>query len=146
MIFFPWRKSIKEIEARARAKEREIIEKHYLKELEDQRKRYTDKMKEQEIKLIREGQEALDVKEEECKKRVKKSEDDLRDSQRAWLIYKDFIPEAVKCATMLKAQAFAKQQEATQKLGIVSGVEDGFESLERSLIELTPKVEKLMKL
>lgn len=144
-------KTVKDIEARARAKERQKQEVFYTKELEKQRERFIKSLQEQEIHINEKHQENIKQLREKFNKEVMKyrtrmsaSQNEIRQWQRAWLILKEFVPRALNSATMLKAEAFIEQQKVSAKLGKREGIADNLESLQRDLIEIGPRIEKLI--
>jgi chromosome segregation ATPase len=151
MFNFLKSKSEKQIEIEARSKQRIEDEKYWMKQLDEQRARYADAIEMQkeaaEKKTKNEIKKVKDKCDEEIsqwKQRVVEANQYVADAQSAWLKYKNFIPKAMDYANILKTELFTKQQEITRQLKTVNSAEDGFEGLERGLIEITPKIEKLL--
>ncbi len=150
-MFFIKNKTIKDIEARARSKERQKLETHYNRELEKQRERFSVALTEQERNInIKHDLEMKNLKQKYSKELIKWREKlnnnnaKIRNYQRAYLIIKEFVPQGLNLANMLRSEAFTDQQKATAKLGRRHGIEDGFEKLQRDLLEIAPQMEKLI--
>lgn len=146
-------KSEQEIEIHARAKQREEDEKYWTKRLENQREKFLDELEQQKNSLnkrkilemndlkVKFGQEIR-----KWKNKVIEANDQVRNAQLAYDMYQKEIPKMLDYANTLKSIIFVKQQELTRQLGTVNGSVDGLETLERSLIEFGPKIEKLLGL
>jgi hypothetical protein len=151
MLKFWKNKAEKQIEIEARSKQRAEDEKYWLQQLSKQRDRFMEDMEKQKKSLENEKQEEIQKIKNTCdenigqwKQRVVEANVYISDAQKAWLAYKDFIPKAMDYANMLKTGLFVKQQEMTRQMGQAAGAEEGIEGLQRSLIEITPKIEKLL--
>lgn len=154
MFWSNWRKrrkAKKNIIRRAQAKQRAFDDKFYTAEMEQQRKTFVEAIKRAEENCEKEyalKEKALkkeyEEKNLELKLRVVEMDQKVRDAQAAWLIYKDWLPEALNSATAIRSGMFLKQQEITRSMGIVHGGEDKLELLQKQMVEKTEKIEKLL--
>ena len=151
MKIFKFQKLLKDVASRARAKERKKVESKFLDELEDQRKEFLEKIKVQKHSLEKEKEDAVKETENklgvlitELQEKIIKLEEQVKQDQKAWLLYKNFVPRAMKIANMLTAKTTIKLDNASKRFGQAMRLEEDLEYLQLELSKILPKVEQKM--
>ena len=164
MISFKfWKsRSEEEIRAAARAEGWRSCEEHFLAELTAQRIRFSDQAKIDEEKHKREmdNQRILDEKRKQAelkkvsdkareiikvlKTQVYEKDKRIEETQEAWRVFKDFMPDAIRLSNILKIRAEISQKNAIEHWRDASAFEDDFEALGRKVKSMTPHIEFLL--
>ncbi|MBN2400821.1 MAG: hypothetical protein JXN64_00330 [Spirochaetes bacterium] len=146
-----WNRSIKQIQARARAKEREIVEGYYLIELKSQRSKFIKELEDQRRELEKKSRDDIRAIEKKLgaeiiafKIQVFELNKQIDQDKKAWAMYKDFIPKALKAVFAIRSKRELKFNEASLEWKEAQGAESQLEYLQEVIENITPKVNKLL--
>lgn len=144
-------KSVKQIQARARAKEREIVEGYYLIELKNQRAKFVKELEDQRRELERRNRDDIKAIERKLgaeivalKMQVYEQGKQIDSDKKAWAMYKDFIPKALKAVFSVRSKRELKLHEASLEYKEARTAEGQLEYLQRAIEDMTPKINRLL--
>jgi hypothetical protein len=146
-----WNRSVKQIEARARAKERAIVEGYYIIELKNQRAKFIKELDDQRRELEKKNRDDMKVIEKKLgaeivslKIQVYELNKQVDYDKKAWAIYKDFIPQALKAVFAIRNKRELRFNEASLEWKEARGAEGQLEYLQREVERITPKVNRYL--
>jgi hypothetical protein len=139
-MFFK-KKSIDKIISQERSKERKEVEAYYLREIHRLRSMYGDELRKMEVELKKEYNKSLEAKNQH----ILDLEKQMKDTQKAWKIIKDFLPKAIRLANFLKTESKIRLEESAVEYSKCSNIEFDIEFLSMTIDKAADKVEKLMK-
>ena len=68
----------------------------------------------------------------------------LQNSQEAWNLFKNMLPQIKNYASMLQAKAQANAEAKARDLAMTNQIDNDLESFQRTMRQITPEVDKLL--
>jgi hypothetical protein len=130
-----WNRSVKQIEARARAKERAIVEGYYIIELKNQRAKFIKELDDQRRELEKKNRDDMKVIEKKLGAEIVSLKIQ---------VYEDFIPQALKAVFAIRNKRELRFNEASLEWKEARGAEGQLEYLQREVERITPKVNRYL--